>query len=105
MTPSAPNMNPSINSATPSIGVDEYVILIIAEIVRYIDTDAVGLGNGLTWEDAYTSMYSWNSAEATDLTDTNDLEIIKKNQLYMKAREDFVQNVNKHIQETYTPNI
>lgn len=44
----------------------------MAEIITYVDPDAEGGGTGVDWENAYTSLNAWNTAEATDLTsDTN----------------------------------
>lgn len=35
----------------------------------------------------------------------SDIETIKKNQTYMRAREDFFQDVQKHINEVYIPKV
>lgn len=40
-----------------------------------------------------------------NLDDAEQMHILKKNQTYNKAREDFFQNVELHIAEIYTPNI
>jgi len=40
-----------------------------ASIVRYVDPDADGEGDGTSWEDAYTSLSAWEAAEQQDLTD------------------------------------
>ncbi len=41
----------------------------MANIIRYIDPDASGAGNGLTWVNAYTSLNAAESVEDQDLTD------------------------------------
>ena len=40
-----------------------------AELLRYVDPDAVGGGTGLDWTNAYTSLNAWEAAEQQDLTD------------------------------------
>jgi hypothetical protein len=39
------------------------------ELVKYVDPDATGAGNGNSWTDAYTSLATCISTEAQDLTD------------------------------------
>jgi hypothetical protein len=39
----------------------------MAEIIRYIDPDATGAGDGTSWADAYVSMFAFDAAEETDL--------------------------------------
>lgn len=34
-----------------------------------------------------------------------DIEIIKRNQDYLKAREDFFNDIEKHLNSVYTPKI
>lgn len=41
----------------------------MAEIVSYVDPDAVGAGNGTTWADAYTTLTAWEAGQQQDLTD------------------------------------
>jgi len=38
-----------------------------------------------------------------NLDDENVLKTIKKNQIYMTARQDLLQNVDNHLQSIYTP--
>lgn len=45
----------------------------------------------------------WELLLKADLTKEDQLEVLKKNQLYMKAREDFLQNIDRHLQESYSP--
>ena len=47
----------------------------------------------------------WNLLLSWDLTDEKILDVIKKNQVYHKARKDFFENVESHIKEIYNPNI
>ena len=44
----------------------------MAEVIRYVDPDATGLGNGTSWTDAYTSMNAWEAAEQVDLVTAGD---------------------------------
>lgn len=41
----------------------------------------------------------------SDLADNDHLDMIKKNQLYVKSRKDFLENIDKHVQESYEPSI
>ena len=41
----------------------------MAEIIRYVDPDAVGGGSGLDWTNAYVSLNAWEAAEGQNLTD------------------------------------
>lgn len=47
----------------------------------------------------------WNLLLKGNLNDEKQIEIIKTNQLYHKARQWFFENVEKHIIEIYNPNI
>jgi len=47
----------------------------------------------------------WAFLLTSDLNNKEDLEIIQKNQLYVKARKDFLENINTHVQEIYTPEV
>jgi len=40
-----------------------------AQIIRYVDPDAVGAGTGLDWTNAYTSLFACEAAQQQDLTD------------------------------------
>ena len=44
----------------------------------------------------------WRELLRSKLTD-KDIEIIKRNQIYMEARQDFIFNIEKHLKEVYTP--
>ncbi len=44
----------------------------MAQVIRYIDPDATGLGNGLTLADAYTSIYDWDTTEYPLAVPTDD---------------------------------
>lgn len=43
-----------------------------AEVIRYVDPDATGAGDGTSWTDAYTSLSAWEAAEQTDLVTDGD---------------------------------
>lgn len=45
----------------------------------------------------------WQWILDVDLTDEKNLKIIKENQVYTKARADFLQNIKKHTAEIYNP--
>ena len=47
----------------------------------------------------------WNLLLEADLTKEENLKIVKDNQLYIKARRDFLQNIEKHLKEIYTPSL
>lgn len=47
----------------------------------------------------------WELLLTANLEDEKNLEIIKKNQQYMKARRDFFHNIETHIKEIYSPEI
>jgi len=44
----------------------------MAEVIRYVDTDATGSGTGVDWANAYTSLSAWEAAEQTDLVSDGD---------------------------------
>lgn len=44
----------------------------MAEVIRYVDPDATGSGDGTSWTDAYTSLNAWEAAEETDLVTDGD---------------------------------
>lgn len=44
----------------------------MAEVICYVDPDAVGAGDGTSWTDAYTSLNAWEAAEQTDLPTDGD---------------------------------
>lgn len=47
----------------------------------------------------------WQLLLKWDLNDEKILEVIKRNQLYAKARTDFFENIETHIREIYSPDI
>jgi len=47
----------------------------------------------------------WKFLLNSDLNNEKDIEVIKKNQIYVKARRDFMKNIDNHLKEIYTPNV
>ena len=47
----------------------------------------------------------WDYILQADLNDKKQLEIIKENQIYVKARRDFIENVDKYTAEIYEPKL
>lgn len=48
----------------------------MAHVIRYVDPDATGVGNGTNWANAYTSLAAWNAAEATDLVSAGNYHTV-----------------------------
>jgi hypothetical protein len=48
----------------------------MAQVVRYVDPDAVGGGTGLDWANAYTSLSLWDAGENTNLVTDNDYHTV-----------------------------
>ncbi len=48
----------------------------MADVIRYIDPTATGLGDGTSWTDAYTTIDAWHTAEATDLVTAGDTHTV-----------------------------
>lgn len=48
----------------------------MSQVIRYVDPDASGLGDGTSWEDAYTGLEIWNTTEATDLVSDGDYHTV-----------------------------
>lgn len=46
----------------------------------------------------------WRKLLASKLTE-EDIEVIKKNQIYMTARQDFLRDTQKHLNTIYTPKV
>ena len=44
----------------------------------------------------------WIALLDVDLSNTEHLELIKRNQIYMKARKDFVENIEKNNIEVFS---
>jgi hypothetical protein len=40
-----------------------------------------------------------------DLDNPQVLEVVKKNKIYAKARQDFFANIESHLMEVYTPEV
>jgi len=47
----------------------------------------------------------WDYILQANLSDKKQLEIIKENQIYVKARKDFLENVENHTTEIYEPKL
>lgn len=47
----------------------------------------------------------WDYILNADLTNKEQLNIIKENQIYVKARKDFLENVDKYTAEIYEPKL
>jgi len=45
----------------------------------------------------------WKALLSTDLTDTKNLDVIKKNQIFVEARRTFINNVKKHSRDVINP--
>lgn len=54
-------------------------------------------------EDARHRM--WDYIINADLDDVKQIELIKTNQIYAKARKDFLMNLDEATAEIYSPNI
>lgn len=54
-------------------------------------------------EDARHRM--WDYIINADLDDAKQIELIKTNQIYAKARKDFLMNLDEATAEIYSPNI
>lgn len=48
----------------------------MAQVIRYVDPDAVGAGNGQSWADAYNSLQAWDTGEATNLITDGDTHTV-----------------------------
>lgn len=47
-----------------------------AQVIRYVDPDAVGGGTGVDWANAYTALQTWNQAEKTDLVSAGNIHTV-----------------------------
>jgi len=47
----------------------------------------------------------WDYILQANLSDKKQLEIIKENQIYVKARKDFLENIENHSAEIYEPKL
>jgi hypothetical protein len=41
----------------------------------------------------------------SDLSNEEHLKVLKTNQIYCKARKDFLQNIENHLTEIYSPDL
>jgi len=46
-----------------------------------------------------------NKLMIADLEDTAQLKVLRENQIYAKARKDFMQNIMKNTTEVYIPEV
>ncbi len=47
----------------------------------------------------------WKTMRKADLSNENHLKILRENQIYCKAREDFIQGIKKQTIDVYTQDI